>query len=146
MNTLFLLFATLGFVNAAVPIPDELKNHYRLIVNQYNTSSCSVEPYNTKYVVNECQSNGTNIPYCCTTMLRSLGYVANEYSFSRCLEGENDTSNFATCEQYYTENQIEYGRIFGYVVLGITCFVVLGVLLWCLRKCCCKNRNEYGQI
>ena len=145
MNTLFLLFATLGFVNAAVPVPDELKNHYRLIVNQYNTSACSVEPYNTNYVVNECQSNGTNLPNCCVTMLRSLGYVANEYSFSRCPVGENDTSHFATCEQYYTPSQIEYGTIFGYTVLAIACCLILVLLIICFRKCFCQS-NEYAQF
>ena len=146
MNTFFLLFATFGLVNSAVPVPDELKNHYRLILNQYNTSDCSVEPYNISYVVNECQQNGTHLPYCCVTMLRSLGYIAHENSFSRCLERENGTSNFATCEQYYTDTQVEYGKIFGYVILGISCFVVLGLIIWLIRRCCCNRNEGYGHI
>ena len=146
MNTLFLLSATIGLVSADVPVPDELKNHYRLVVNQYNTSDCSIEPYNTRYVVNVCQTNGTNHPYCCVTMLRSLGFVSDEHSFNRCLEGVNDTSNFASCEQYYTDSQVEYGKIVGYVILGLSCFTVFIILCLCVRKCCCSNRDEYNRV
>ena len=145
MNTLFLLCLTFGFVNADIPIPDELKNHYRLIVNQYNTTGCSSIPFNSPYAVQQCQANGTDLPYCCVTMLRSLSFPGNENSFNMCLEGGNDTSYFATCEQYYTPSQVQTGIIFGYVILGMGIAVALAIFTYCCRKFCCRN-NEYDQI
>ena len=146
MNTLFLLFATLGFVNADIPVPDELKNHFRLVVTQYNTSGCSVQPYNTSYVVQQCQENGTSLPYCCVTMLRSLSFVGDENSFEMCHEGGNDTSYFASCDNYYTESQVETGKIFGYVVLGMGIFLALFLIVFFIKRCCCTNSDGYGQI
>ena len=138
MNTLFLLFTTLvGFVNADIPVPDELKNHFRLVVTQYNTSGCSVQPFNTSYVVQQCQENGTSLPYCCVTMLRSLSFVGDENSFEMCHEGGNDTSYFASCDNYYTESQ---------VVLGMGIFLALFLIVFFIRRCCCTNRDGYGQI
>ena len=145
MNTLFLLCLTLGVVNADVPVPDELKNHFRLVVNQYNTSGCSVHPYNTSYVVDQCQENGTYLPYCCVNMLRRLNFVGNENSFDMCLENGNDTSYFATCGQYYTDTQVETGKIFGYVVLGMGVCLALGLLVYFIRRCCCRS-DGYNQI
>ena len=146
MNTLFLLCLTFGIVKADMPLPDELKNHYRLIVNEYNTTGCSSTPFNSPYAVQQCQANGTELPYCCVTMLRSLSFPADENSFNMCLETGNDTSYFATCEQYYTDTQVEYGKIFGYVILGISCFVVLALIMWLIRRCCCNRNEGYGHI
>ena len=146
MNTLFLLFLTLGLTTADIPIPDELKNHYRVIVNQYNTSGCSLTPFESPNIVSECQSNGTNLPYCCVTMLRSLNFPGDENSFNICFENDNGTSYFATCEQYYTPSQVETGHIFGYIVLGMAISVILAFIIYCLRKFCCSKRNEYSQF
>ena len=146
MNTLFLLFFTLGLTKADIPIPDELKNHYRVIVNQYNTSGCSLTPFESPNMVSECQSNGSYLPYCCVTMLRSLNFPGDENSFNICFENDNGTSYFATCEQYYTPSQVETGHIFGYIVLGMAISVILGFIIYCLRKFCCRKRNEYTQF
>tara|TARA_B100000123_G_C25643706_1_gene389977 strand:+ start:234 stop:674 length:441 start_codon:yes stop_codon:yes gene_type:complete len=146
MNTLFLLCLTFGIVNADMPLPDELKNHYRLIVKEYNTTGCSSTPFNSPYAVQQCQANGTDLPYCCVTMLRSLKFPADENSFNMCLKTGNDTSYFATCEQYYTPSQVQTGVIFGYVVLGMAIAAVLSVFIYCCRKICCRRRNEYDQF
>ena len=146
MNTLFLLCLTFGFVNADIHITDDLKNHYRVIVNQYNTTGCSSTPFNSPYTVQQCQSNGTELPYCCVTMLRSLSFPGNENSFNMCLEDGNETSYFATCGQYYTPSQVQTGIIFGYVILGMGIAVALAVFTYCCRKICCRRRNEYDQF
>ena len=52
-------------------------------------------------------------------MLRSLNFPGDENSFNICLENGNETSYFATCEQYYTPTQVQTGIIFGYVILGM---------------------------
>ena len=146
MNSLFLLCITFGIVNGDVPVPDELKNHYRLTVNEFNVTGCSSNPYNTSFVVQQCQENGTNLPYCCVGMLKSLNYVANENSFNRCFKGVNNSSYFASCDKYYTDSQVEYGKIFGYVVLGLVCFSALMFVGCLFKKCCCSNRNEYNRV
>ena len=142
MLSLFLLCFSIGLTSADVPIPDQLKNHYKLIVNTYNTSECDIQPNNVSYLVRECQSNGSNLPYCCVDMLRSLNFVGNENSFNYCLQGYNGTSYFASCEQYYTESQIEYGKVAGYVVLGLVAFLLFLFLLYLVKRCCCRS-NEY---
>ena len=145
MNTLFLLCLTFGIVNADVPLPDELKNHYRVIVNQYNTTGCLTAPFSSPDAVEQCQENGTNLPYCCVTMLRGLSFPGDENSFNMCLENGNETSYFATCEQYYTPSQVQTGIILGYVILGMGISLALAIIIYCCRKFCCRN-NEYDQF
>ena len=145
MNILFLLFLGLGLTKADIPVPDELKNHYRVIVNQYNTTGCSLTPHESSNIISQCHSNGTDLPYCCVTMLRSLNFPGDENSFNICLENGNETSYFATCEQYYTPTQVETGIIFGYVILGMGITLALAAFIYCFRKFCCRN-NEYAQF
>ena len=146
MNTLFLLCLTFGLVNADMPLPDELKNHYRVIVNQYNTTGCTTTPFESPYAIEECHSNGTNLPYCCVTMLRGLSFPGNENTFNMCLQSANESSYFATCEQYYTPTQVQTGIIFGYVVLGMGIALALAAFIYCFKRFCCSSRNEYNQF
>ena len=41
-----LLLLSLNNVYSNVPIPDEFSNHYKLVIQNYNVSNCSQQPYN----------------------------------------------------------------------------------------------------
>ena len=127
-------------------VPDALKNHYRLTLNYYNVNSCSSTPYNTSYYVQQCESNGTNLPNCCLTMLKGAGYIGTNTNFMLCNTLTNESSYYVSCEQYYTDTQVEYGKIFGYIVLAIICVLAFVLVVWTLRKCCCRRNNGYDHI
>tara|TARA_B100001057_G_scaffold489807_1_gene576839 strand:+ start:1054 stop:1497 length:444 start_codon:yes stop_codon:yes gene_type:complete len=146
MLSFLVLFLSFTNVYADVPVPDEFENHYKLTVNIYNVSNCLVQPYSVYSSVSVCSPNGTSLPNCCKDMLKSYNPNALISNISMC-NNYNSSSYFASCDQYYTESQIEYGKIFGYVVLAIICLVAVVLFFYCLVKClkCCRD-DRYSSL
>lgn len=146
MLTLFVLFLSLNNVYANVPVPDEFSNHYKLVVQKYNVSNCLIKPESVLSSVSPCSPNGTMLPLCCETMLQSY-YPNSTFSNISVCNNYNNTSYFVTCDQYYTESQIEYGKIFGYVVLALVCLICVVLFLYCTIKCLrCFKSDQYDRI
>ena len=146
MVLLLSLILSSSFTNTYASVPDEWNNHYQLTFNYYNVSSCSSVPYNTTYYVEQCESNSNNLPDCCLSMLKTAGYIGNSSILMRCNTLTNESSYYAMCQQYYTDTQVEYGMMFGYIVLAIICVLVFGLFIWVLKKYCCGQGNGYDHL